>query len=265
MSKKRIVIATLLVLIAVSVVATATACNRGVRVGDVQTKSQTVELGDADSVNVAIQMGAGELDVSGGASELLEATYTYNVEELNPQATFTGGRLEVKDSNVDEGIASLFDLDEYRNEWDLKLKEDVPMEMTVDLGAGRSNLVLGALALTGLNMDGGAGDVALHLNGSQSLSQLDLNMGAGVVTIDLTGEWQHDLDARIVGGLGDINLRLPGDVGVRIEVATGIGDVNASGLTRDGNTYTNDAYGVSDVTLRIDIDGGVGQINLDIE
>ncbi|HZD55769.1 MAG TPA: toast rack family protein, partial [Anaerolineales bacterium] len=188
-------------------------------------------------------MGAGKLDVSGGASELLEASFTYNVEELNPQATYTNGRLEVRDSGVNVGIASLADLDEFRNEWDLKLNEDVPMEMNIELGAGPSNLALGALALTSLNINGGAGEV----------------------TIDLTGNWRNDLDARIGGGLGDLHLTLPRDVGVRIEVDPGIGTVDASGLTRDGNTYTNDAYGASDVTLQIHIDGGVGNISADLD
>ena len=238
-----------------------TGCDQGARVGDLQTESQTVELGDADSVEVEIQMGAGELDVSGGASELLEATFTYNVDELNPRATYAGGNLVVEDDDVAEGIGSFFDLDEYRNEWDLRLNEDVPMEMRIDLGAGRSNLALGALSLSSLNIDGGAGNVDLDLSGSQSLSQLDFEMGAGEVTIDLTGDWQDDLDARIQGGVGEFNLKLPSEVGVSIEVDTGIGDVDASGLTRDGDTYTNDAYGESDVTLRIDIDGGVGKIS----
>jgi hypothetical protein len=264
MSKKQVEVAALLILIALSF--TATACDRGLRVGDLQTKSQTIELGDDESVNVDIQMGAGELDVSGGASELLEASFTYNVAELDPRATYAGGRLEVKEGDVvDEGIASLFDLGEFHNEWDLKLNEDVPMEMHVDLGAGRSNLALGALALTGLNVTGGAGDVDLDLHGSQSLRRLDFDMGAGEVTIDLTGEWQDDLDARIQGGLGSINLRLPSDVGIIIRAETGIGDIDASGLSRDGDTYTNDAYGESDVTLRIDLEGGVGKINLDVE
>jgi hypothetical protein len=235
------VIASLLILIAVAF--TATGCYRGVRVGDLQTKSQTVERGDANAVNAEIQMGAGKLDVSGGASELLEASFIYNVEELDPRATYTNGRLEVRDSGVNMGIASLADLDEFRNEWDLKLNEDVPMEMKINLGAGPSNLALGALALTSLNINGGAGEI----------------------TIDLTGTWRNDLDARIAGGLGDLHLTLPREVGVRIEVDPGIGVVDASGLTRDGNTYTNDAYGVSDATLRIHIDGGVGNINLGIE
>jgi hypothetical protein len=58
---------------------------------------------------------------------------------------------------------------------------------------------------------------------------------------------------------------LPRDVGVRLNVQTGIGSVDTSGLSKDGNIYTNDAYGNSDVSLRIDIDGGVGKINLDVQ
>ncbi|MEJ2303106.1 MAG: hypothetical protein P8Y14_16390 [Anaerolineales bacterium] len=65
--------------------------------------------------------------------------------------------------------------------------------------------------------------------------------------------------------MGDLHLTLPREVGVRIEVDPGIGVVDASGLTRDGNTYTNDAYGVSDATLRIHINGGVGNISADLD
>lgn len=265
MHTKRIELATMLLLIAMAFAVSGCIGIAGARVGDLQTETQIVELGDGDSVTVQIQMGAGELDVSGGASELLEASFTYNVEELNPRATYENGRLEVKDSDVDEGIESFFDLDEYRNEWDLRLNEGVPMEMTIDLGAGRSHLALGTLALTSLTIHGGAGDVELDLSGSQSLRQLDFDIGAGATTIDLTGPWQNDLNARISGGLGKFHLRVPGDVGVRIDVETGVGSVNASGLTREGDTYTNDAYGDSEVTLQVEVEGGVGQINLDVE
>jgi hypothetical protein len=263
MHKVRVSVVGLLMLIFISFALAA--CNEGARVGDLQTETQTVELSDADSVDVEIQMGAGNLEVSGGASELLEATFTYNVEELNPQATYSNGRLEIKDSDVDESIRSLFDLDEYRNEWDLRLNDATPMEMNINLGAGRSNLDLSTLALTSLTMDGGAGEIVLDLSDSQSLGRLDFRIGVGNSTIDLTGEWQDDLDARIEGGLGQLNLRLPSDVGVSVQVNTGIGAVEATGLTQNGDTYTNDAFGVSDVTLHIDVEGGVGQINLDVE
>jgi hypothetical protein len=252
-------------LVIVVVLFAATGCDSGARVGDLQTKSETVELGGAESVSVEIEMGAGELDVSGGAGELLEATYTYNVDELDPEATYSNDKLIVQHADVKEGIGTFFDLDDYRNEWDLRFNEDVPMDMRIDMGAGRTDLKLGTLALTKLDINAGAGDVSLDLSGSQSLTQLDYDMGAGRVTLDLTGSWQQDMDASIDGGIGELTLRLPKDVGVRVEVDTGIGSVDTSGLTKDGDTYTNDAYGESDVTLNIEIDAGVGKINLDVE
>ena len=254
--------ATLLVIVVV--LFAATGCDEGARVGDLQTVSETVELGDAESVRVEIDMGAGELDVSGGSNELLEATFTYNVEELNPEATYSNGKLVVRHDDIKEGIGTFFDLDDYRNEWDLRLNEGVPMEMSIDLGAGRTDLTLGSLALTTLDINAGAGGVDLDLSGSQSLNRLDFDMGAGEFTLDLTGDWQDDLEAVIRGGVGELNLRLPSNVGVRVDVDTGIGGVDTSGLTKDGDVYTNDAYGESEVTLRISIDGGVGQINLDV-
>jgi hypothetical protein len=263
MNRKMYIFASLLVIVVV--LFAATGCDSGARVGDLQTKSETVELGGAESVSVEIEMGAGELDVSGGAGELLEATFTYNVDELEPEVTYSDSKLMVQHDDVKEGIGTFFDLDDYRNEWDLRFNENVPMEMSIDMGAGRTDLKLGSLALTRLDINAGAGDVDLDLSGSQSLIQLDYDMGAGRVTLDLTGNWQDDLDATIRGGVGELTLRLPRDVGVRVEVDTGIGSVDASGLTKDGDTYTNDAYGESDVTLRISIDAGVGKINLDVE
>lgn len=151
--------------------------------------------------------------------------------------------MKEKDNGVNLGIASLAELAKYRSQWDLKLNEDVPMEMTIDLGTGPSTLSLGALTLSRLNIEG----------------------GAGPVTLDLSGEWQNDLDASIVGGLGPLNLRLPGNVGLSIEVENGIGPIGAGALTRDGNTYTNDTYGRSEVTVRNIIEGWAGPINLRVE
>lgn len=263
MRKEKITLAAMLFIVVVLFLATG--CGDAARVGDLQTKSETIELGSAESVDVEVDIGAGELDVSGGSSELLEATFTYNVEELNPEAVYNNGKVVVRHDDVKEGIATFFDLDNYRNEWDLRFNNDVPMDMSIDLGAGRTALSLGSLSLTGLDINAGAGGVSLDLSGSRSLTRLDFKMGAGEIDLDLSGKWKDDLDASLQGGVGEMTLILPSEVGVRAVVNTGIGGVDTSGLNKDGNIYTNDAYGVSDVTLNIDIDGGVGQINLDVE
>lgn len=228
--------------LAIVVMLLASGCARGVRVGKLQTESQSVELGGAESVRVEINMGAGELDVAGGADKLLEADFTYNVAELEPEVKYSGGTLIVQHPDVKTRVTSLWDLDDYRCEWDLSLNDDVPMDLSIALGAGKIDLQLAGLSLTGL----------------------DVNVGAAEATIDLTGDWVRDLDVTVKAGVGRATLRLPRRVGVRVTVETGIGDVDAPGLKRDGDVYTNDAYGESAVTLRIDIKAGIGKINLEL-
>jgi len=138
----------------------------------------------------------------------------------------------------------------------------VPMEMQVSMGAGRSDLRLGGLALTRLDVTRGAGEVVVDLSGSTSLTRLSVGGGAGAATVDLSGTWQQDLEATIGGGLGKRTLILPADVGVRVKVDVGVGGVDAVGLTKEGEYYTNDAYGQSGVTLQIEVDGGVGETEL---
>jgi predicted ATPase len=51
---------------------------------------------------------------------------------------------------------------------------------------------------------------------------------------------------------------------VSVRAEGGLGKINAQGLQREGNAYVNDAYGDSDVNLEVDVQGGVGQINLEV-
>jgi hypothetical protein len=213
-----------------------------VRVGELRTESKSVELGDARSVRVKMVLGAGDLVVTGGAKKLLEADFTYNVAKLKPEVEFTNGTLVVQHPDV-RGYRTLQDIRDFRNEWDLRLNNDVPMNLNLDMGAGTSDLQLAGLSLTGL----------------------DIRLGAGKSTVDLSSDWARDLDVAIDAGAAIVTVRLPKDVGVRVEVDAGPIAINASGLTKDGNIYTNAAYGMSDVTLQINIKAGIGQLDLEVE
>jgi hypothetical protein len=180
--------------------------------------------------------------VSGGAEKLLEADFTYNVDKLKPEVEYSDGTLVVWQPEA-EGLPALQGITDFRNEWSLRLSGAVPIDLSVIMGGGTSDLQLAGLSLTGL----------------------DINIGAGESTVDLSGDWASDLDATIEIGAAIVTLRLPKDVGVRVEVDAGPTMIDASGLTQDGNVYTNAAYGVSDVTLEIDIEAGVGKITLEIE
>jgi len=218
-----------------------TGCGSAARVGELKSESRSVELDGTGPVRVEINFGAGDLTLSGGAQELMEADFTYNVANLKPEVEYADGTLVVRQPESN-GFPALQRITEFRNEWGLRLYEDVPMDLSVDVGGGTSDLQLAGLSLTSLNV----------------------NQGAGQSTVDLTGDWARDLDVTIDAGAADLTVRLPGDVGVRVEVDRGPTMIDAPGLEQDGSVYTNEAYGVAKVTLRIDITTGIGWLNLEV-
>jgi hypothetical protein len=215
---------------------------QGQQVGEMQRQAESVDLENAQSVVVHLRMGAGELNLTGGADALMEADFAYNVADWEPVVSYDvsgeTGELTVEQGS-DEGVRLGADA---RNEWDLRFNDEVPTELSVEMGAGESDLDLDSLTLTGL----------------------DLEMGAGATTVDLTGDYGQDLDASIQGGVGEATVQLPSGVGVRVRAEGGLGKINAEGLQREGDSYVNDAYGDSDVTLDVDVQGGVGAINLEV-
>jgi len=235
------------------------------RVGELRTKSESVELGDGQSVQVEINMAAGELAISGGADELLQADFTYNVDELEPEVNYSGGTLVVRTPEASIGAGSLLGLSDYQYRWDLRFNEDVPMDMRVQVAAGTADLVLGSLSITSLDVETGASEVKIDLSGSTSLTRLDVEAGLGLVVVDLSGGWQHDLDAKINSGVGELTLRLPREVCARVDVESGLSNISTTGLASEDNVYVNEACGEAGVTLRIEIDAGLGEVNLEVE
>jgi predicted membrane protein len=129
-----------------------------------------------------------------------------------------------------------------RNEWDIRMNDELPTDLVVRLGAGESDLDLDSLKLEGLK----------------------LQMGAGKTTVDLTGDYAQSFDATIQGGVGEAKVLLPSGVGVKAKAQGGLGKINAEGLKKVGDAYVNDAYGESDVNLNVKVQGGVGEINLEV-
>jgi len=211
------------------------------QVGDLQRQSQSVDVEEARSVRADLRMGAGELNLSGGADALMEADFSYNVaeweREVNYEVSGDTGELSVK-----QDIIAGVPVGEARNEWDIRLNDEVPTDLNVQMGAGESNLDLDSLTPTGLT----------------------LHMGSGKTTVDLTGDYARSLDANIQGGVGEATVLLPSEVGARVSAEGGLRKINAEGLRREGNSYVNDAYGDSEVTVDVDIQGGVGQITVEV-
>ncbi|NIM57384.1 MAG: hypothetical protein GTO16_00360 [Candidatus Aminicenantes bacterium] len=210
-----------------------------IAVGELVEETQTVELGEAESVELDLDIGAGELKVQGGASELMEGYFVYNIERWKPEILYSvaGNRGMLK---VKQGQCSSLTIGNTRNKWNITVSNDVPLDIKVDFGAGAGKLDLRGLIL----------------------NSLDIDMGVGELKVDLSGEQKQSLNVSVDGGVGSATIYLPVDVGVRVEVDGGIGSVNARGMFKKRGVYTNDAYGKTEVTIDVDVDAGVGSIDL---
>lgn len=219
-------------------------CEGEADIGEIRTQSETVSIQGAEQVDAQIRMGVGELEVSGGAEELLDADFTYNIEAWQPEVEYSvasgQGELTVRQPANIEFSSDLTNL-EYR--WELRFNNSVPLELDVRLGAG---------------------DAVLSLGGTQ-LRRLELQGGAGQMTLDLRGNWENDLTAAITGGVGNVNVLLPSTTGVRAEVSGGLGNLFVNGLHRDDGGLVNDSYGRTPHSILLTVQGAVGEVSLEVE
>jgi hypothetical protein len=142
--------------------------------GVARTDSQSVELDDADTVRAEISMEMGHLEIAGGADNLMSADLTYETTEWKPVVEYSPsgnqGTLVVQPPEEVDSPPYKAGYD-----WDIRLNNDVPIDLNVTLNMGEATLHLGGL----------------------SLSALEVMTGASDVTVDLTGNWRNDFTARI--------------------------------------------------------------------
>ena len=207
--------------------------------GPTQHDFQAIERDDAELVKLNLKMGAGKLRLDTGTDKLAAADFTYNVASWKPEVRYSksAGRGTLTITQPDTGRAH-FGNTEY--EWDLRLNREVPLDISVEFGAGEAHMDVGGL----------------------TLRNVDVEMGVGQLDLDLRGSPKQSYDVRIEGGVGEAVVHLPSNIGVEAQAQGGIGSIHASGLRHDGNRYYNDVWESSKVKIHLDIEGGVGSIRL---
>lgn len=220
----------------------ATGCVRNTNT-ETKTETKIFELDDAKRVAINVKMGAGEMDIQGGSDKLMEGEFTYNVPKWKPTAKYSktgnNGTINIEQTSSNTKVLG----DKNRNEWNLKLNKNILTDISLLLGAGNGNIRLNDM----------------------NLENVDVKMGAGKLDMDLSGEWKKDVVVNVEGGVGNISIILPKNIAVVVNVTKGIGKINADGFILSGDSYVNDAYGKSDITMHVKIETGIGATNLRLE
>src|SRR5205814_981776 len=186
-----------------------------------------------------LRMGAGTLKLSGGSPNWMQGEFAYDVPSWKPNVQYSApgghGYLTIEQPDSGETHRS-----STANEWDVRINNEIPTDLTARIGAGEARLEVGSV----------------------SLRSLQIEMGAGELRLDLRGAPTRNYDVHVRAGAGETTVYLPRDVGVYAKAVGGLGEIKAQGLRAEGEHWVNDAYGKSKVQIRVDVQGGVGAINL---
>jgi hypothetical protein len=206
--------------------------------GPVSTLPVNIALGHTERANMEMDMGAGEFKFEGGATNLLSGTIEYNVPSWKPEihTSSIGDSTDVTIKQPEGGHPR----GNVHYVWDLKVNNAVLLDLGINCGAGHETLRLGDTRLRTLNV----------------------HIGAGQVDVDLRGHPTHDYDVSISGGVGQATVHLPQDVGIRADAHGGLGQIEVTGLEKKDNHWENAIYDSAKVTVRVKVEGGIGQIRI---
>ncbi|MEH7883829.1 toast rack family protein [Bacillus sp. JJ1609] len=228
-------------LAALSAVLLLSGCNNTIFASDKNDDELVVKKDKAKELEVVLNFGAGKMDVAGGADEWVNGNAIYEPEKMKPEVTYD---LDGKVGKVEIAQPNHFKMGKMKNEWNLKITEDVPVDLVVNAGASETDLDLKGI----------------------ELSNLEINAGVGEITVDLGGDWKESFDARISSGVGKMIVILPKDTGVRIHAEKGIGSSSFENLISKGNgVYVNEAFEDAKVKIDLDADIGVGEVTFKTE
>ncbi|HEY3742435.1 MAG TPA: toast rack family protein [Bryobacteraceae bacterium] len=208
--------------------------------GPVKTDHVAIDLDKAEIVNTKLHMGVGEMTVKGGATKLMEGDFSYSIPSWKPEIKYSStgfrGTLTIDQPSKAKGLSS--NAGDYK--WDIKLSDKVAQDFEFVSGVGVTHADLSTM----------------------NIRSIDVKMGVGELELNLRGKPEKDYSVTIKGGVGEARILLPKDIGVIANASGGLGGVDTTGMSQNGNQYVNDAYQKSPVTIRLTISGGVGGIKL---
>ncbi|HMU94232.1 MAG TPA: toast rack family protein [Anaerolineales bacterium] len=207
--------------------------------GKIEDENASIDLQGASSAHVRINHGAGELKLHGGASPSEVARGTF-AGGLNQKSTRNGDSLDVRMKPAKEFVDFPFFGGGNQLDWDVALNANLPMALTMNLGANKAALDLRDLTITDLKLETGASETKL--------------------TLPSRGRFRADLDL----GAASLEVIVPAGVSARIRATVGAVDlkVDESRFPRSGGYYQSQDYDTAANAVDLSVDAGAASVKI---
>jgi hypothetical protein len=254
--------------------------------GSGSNSTQSLPLDDAALVEMNVDFGAGYFQL-GRAREgqLLEGTFTSDRDDIEAEASYhRRGERGVLDLSIHSDESSISG--HIKNEWTVGMAPGVPLDIDLELGAAEADLDLSGLSVSRLRLEVGAADCELwwdrrnpvrltdlevecgassvHLEGLgyADFEHLTFEGGLGSFELDFSGDWLHSATADLEVGMGEMELRVPPGIGVRIETDKALASVKVDRhfVRRGDDVYESENYGDAEIKLDCYVEVGMGSL-----
>jgi hypothetical protein len=251
-----------------------------------RTLDASRQMHDTSALSVHVRYSAGRIDLRPASPGMLYAmNIQYDADRSEPFARFDSAA-----RTLDFGIRSphmhISTSDKNAGTLHAELSSRVPMDLTLELGAVEGELQLGGLRLTEFALKGGAADLAVRFDqpnpermrrmtlevgaadvkvlraGNAAPEFIKATIGVGSLSLDLGGEWSRDIELDANVALGELAVRVPPDVGVRIDASTFLVGFEKAGLTKQGDSWITPDFDAAKRHVRIRMQGAFGSFDL---
>ena len=171
-------------------------------------------------------------------------------------------------------------------EVELRIHPLVPTSLELGVGAALTRLDLGGLTLTSLRFGTGASDARLSFDtpnrtrmdllslksgaakfraeglGNARFERMEFHGVVGDVVLDFSGEWTRSAEVDIKMALGELVIRVPREIGVRIE-RRGFASLTAEDFEKVGDAYLSPNWTSAPVKLEIHLTAGIGTVEVE--
>lgn len=212
----------------------------------VQPVDESWSLGEIDQGEVTLKLALGEMNINPlEDSRDFAQVHIEAPEDVHFERTFelrgSTAHLELSGPEKYSSWGLPFG-DNNEILWDVRLSDQVPLEMAVETGVGVSELDLGELQVERLTLHAGVGEVTVTLPERVERGQVDIQ-----------------------AGIGQITLIIPEGVAAEIRANTGLGGTSVDTdrfPERGAGVYRSPDYDSARYRLDIQVSGGIGEIEV---
>lgn len=241
-------------------------------------------------LNAELEYGAGSLRVAPGRpTELYRMDVSYDGERFLPVSDFDAARGAVRLGLRAAGGGGLrvVSRDQLRQAASVTFSPGVDLDLDLTLGATDADVELGGLRIAAWRLQTGASQAVVRFSrpngmrcrtgalsagaadltvlglGNSRCDRLDFEGGIGKVTLDFGGTWTSSSRVGVRMAVGELTLRLPRQVGVRITMDKFLASFDPAGLEQRGASYQSPGYAEAERRLDIEVASAVGDVRVE--